>query len=40
VEIENALTWDDGTSSTIHRPYYSNEMKYRVLRKTLGEENQ
>ncbi len=39
VEFENALTWGYGTSSTIHRTYYSNEMKYRVLRKALGEEN-
>lgn len=40
VEIENALTCTDAASSTIHRPYYGNEMKYRVLRKPLGEEKQ
>ena len=40
VEIENPLTCGDAASSTIHRPYYGNEMKYRVLRNTLGEENQ
>ena len=39
VEFENALTWAFATSSTIHRPYNSNDMKYRVLRKALGEEN-
>lgn len=39
VEYRNALTWGDTTSSTIHRPYYSNEMKNRDLRKALREEN-
>jgi hypothetical protein len=39
VDIESALTCGDASSSTIHRPYYSNEMKVRLLRKSLGEEN-
>jgi hypothetical protein len=40
VEFENPVICSDGPESTIHRPYYGNEMKYRVLRNTLGEENQ
>jgi hypothetical protein len=39
VDIENALTCGNAHSSTIHSPYYSNEMKVRLLRKSLGEEN-
>jgi hypothetical protein len=39
VEFQNALTCTDGTSSTIHKAYSNYEMKYRVLRKPLGEEN-
>jgi hypothetical protein len=39
VEFESALTWADVSSSTIHSPYNGNEMRNRVLRRPLGEEN-
>jgi hypothetical protein len=39
VEFRNALTCGNGTPSTIHRPYDNDEMKDRLLRKSLGEEN-
>lgn len=38
MENENAVTWADTRSSTIHRPYDPNELRELMLRKNLGRE--